>query len=142
MTGPHVSLLRHYTSDEGTFGRLLLPGLTLFTGELPWRNNAQSASCIPAGEYQCRWTWSPRFRRFVYLVAGVPQRSGIRVHAANFVGDASQGYRSQLNGCIALGEKLGWIEGQKALLISAPAIRRFEKYMGGKPFTMEVIDDA
>ncbi len=46
--------------------------------------------------------------------------------------------RCQLNGCIALGERHGWIEGQKAVLVSAPAIRRLEEYFGGKPFTLEV----
>jgi hypothetical protein len=54
------------------------------------------------------------------------------------MGDDSMGYRRQLNGCIALGERLGWLEGQKALLLSAPAVRRFEEYMGHRPFTLEV----
>jgi len=48
--------------------------------------------------------------------------------------------RSQLNGCIALGERKGWIDGQKALLISAPAIRRFEECFAGKAFTLEIRD--
>lgn len=49
-------------------------------------------------------------------------------------------YRKQLNGCLAFGEKLGWIDGQKALLISAPAVRRVEEYFGGRPFTLEIVD--
>ena len=47
-------------------------------------------------------------------------------------------FQKQLNGCIALGERLGWIAGQKAVLVSAPAIRRLEEYFKGEPFTLEV----
>lgn len=133
-----ATMTRFETSDQGTFGRIDVPGLALFTGELPWRDNAANDSCIPPGEYRCVWTFSPRFRRMMYLVEGVLGRGGIRKHSANFMGDAALGYRKQLNGCIALGERLGVMDRQKALLLSAPAMRRFEKYMGGMPFLLEV----
>jgi len=74
----------------------------------------------------------------MYLVDGVRSRAGIRFHAANLMGAAP--YRSQLNGCIALGERLGHVDGQKALLLSAPAIRRFEQHFAGQPFTLEIQD--
>lgn len=125
-------------SDQGTFGRIVGPGITLFTGELPWRENRPSISCIPEGRYRVLWTWSPRFRRFMYLIDGVVARSGIRKHPANLMGDAALGYKSQLNGCIALGERLGWLDGQKAALLSAPAVRRFEEAMNHRPFILEV----
>jgi hypothetical protein len=54
------------------------------------------------------------------------------------MGDLEKGFRSQLNGCIALGERLGWIEGQKAVLVSVSAVRRLEELMGGKPFLLEI----
>lgn len=54
------------------------------------------------------------------------------------MGDAAKGFRSQLNGCLAVGERIGWIDGQKAILLSAPAIRRLEAYFVGKPFTLEI----
>ena len=54
------------------------------------------------------------------------------------MGDVTLGLRSQLNGCIALGERLGWMDGQKALLLSAPAVRRFEGHMGTAPFLLEI----
>ena len=131
-------LVRLDRGDQGVFGRIEVPGLTLFTGELPWRENAPGISCIPEGIYRCAWTLSPRFRRFMYLVGEVVGRAGIRKHSANLMGDVALGFRAQLNGCIALGEKLGWINGQKALLLSVPAVRRFETRMGGKPFELEV----
>lgn len=56
------------------------------------------------------------------------------------MGDAARGWKAQLNGCIALGERLGWIGKQKALLLSRPAVRRLEEYFGGKPFILEIRD--
>lgn len=137
-------LERHDLSDEGWFGRIWARGLSLFTGELPWRDNAPNVSSIPPAPdaepivYRCAWTWSPRFRRAMYLLVGTAPRAGVRKHSANLMGDVALGFRAQLNGCIALGEKLGWIDGQKALLLSAPAVRRFESHMGHAPFTLEI----
>jgi len=133
-----VRLQRLESSDEGTFGVIKINKLILFTGELPRRENRSNISCIPAGIYKCRWTYSNRFKRKMFLVDGVPDRAGIRIHAANLMGDVTLGYKAQLNGCIALGEKLGSIDGQKAVLLSVPAIRKFEKLMGGKPFELEI----
>ena len=135
-----VTLKRLETSDEGTFGKLITKGLSLFTGELPWRENRPNVSCIPQGLYRCEYVFSPRFGRFMYGLVSVPGRSGVRVHSANFVGAKDQGFRTQLNGCVSLGEKLGWLDKQKALLLSAPAVRKFESHMERKPFLLEVID--
>ena len=133
-------LQRQDSGDQGTFGRITAGPLTFFTGELPWRDNASNVSCIPADRYECRWTYSPRFKRQMYVLLGTEPRGGIRIHSANLMGDKDMGYKAQLNGCIALGERLGWIEGQKALLLSGPAVRQFEHYMGGQPFTLEISD--
>lgn len=133
-------LQRSESGDQGTFGRFLARGLALFSGELPWRGNAPSVSCVPAGTYRCVLTYSPRFGRALYLVAPVPARAGIRVHAANLMGDAALGFKCQLNGCIALGERLGWMDGQKAVLLSQPALRRLESFFGGRSFQLEIRD--
>lgn len=131
-------LIRTESSVEGTFGQLVVEGWSCFTGELPWRNNARSISCIPLGEYRCIYTFSPRFRRKMYLIGPVSNRSGIRIHSANFMGDRSLGFKWQLNGCIALGQRLGSLAGQKAVLISRPAIRQFEQRIEGQTFTLEI----
>ena len=133
-------LERLESSDQGTFGRITFAGTTLFTGELPEKNNASNASCIPAGKYKCVWTYSPAFKRQMYLVDSVPSRAGIRIHSANFMGDKSCGLKSQLHGCIALGEKLGVMDGQKAVLLSACAVRKLEAAMARKPFELEIVD--
>lgn len=144
MAQAAVLLERHETGDQGTFGRIIAPGgFWLYSGELPWLDNASDISCIlPAPDstlvYNVVWTFSAHFRREMYLVSGTDGRAGIREHSANFMGDARKGFKKQLNGCIALGEKLGVMDGQKALLLSAPAVRRFEAYMEHKPFKLEV----
>jgi len=137
---PHVVIERAETGDQGTFGRLYAPGgFRRYTGELPNRANAPNLSCIPAGTYMVEWTFSPVFRRFMYILLGTAPRAGIRAHSANFMGDKAKGYRAQLNGCIALGERLGWLDGQKALLLSAPAVRTFEMTMQRQPFELEIV---
>lgn len=135
-----ATLLRLESSDQGTFGRLTIDGCVekFFTGELPWRDNAPNASCIPAGAYRCVWTHSARFGRSMYLVAPVIGRAGIRIHAANLMG--APPFRAQLNGCLALGERLGTIDGQKALLLSRPAVGRFERLLSGRTFELEIIN--
>lgn len=133
-----VLITRIDSSDEGTFGRLTAGNFSCFTGELAWRDNQSNISCIPKGQYVCRWEMSPRFNRHMYGVYSAPGRAGIRKHAANFMGDDTKGFKRQLNGCIALGEKIGHISGQKALILSAPAMRRFETLMGGKEFSLEI----
>lgn len=123
-------LVRFETGPQGTFGRLTVDGLGWWTVERPWLSNASDVSCIPGGTYTCRLTYSPRFGMSLYLVENVPDRFGVRIHPANLA--------RQLNGCIALGRKLGTMDGVKCVLVSRPAVREFESVMQRKPFTLEV----
>lgn len=135
---PRVQLTRLDSSIQGTFGQIRFGEFKCYSGELSWNDNASNISCIPVGEYRCVWTYSNRFRRMMYEVVGVANRAGIRIHSANLMGDDRKGFKRQLNGCIALGERLGTIDGQKALLLSKPAIRRFEGLLRGRDFILEV----
>lgn len=135
-----IILERFETSDQGTFGRIRIYDKIFYTLELPWRDNANNLSCIPAGVYDCDFTMSARFKRKLYLVQAVNNRTGIRIHPANLAGDKTLGYKCQLNGCIALGEKLGAIDGQKAILISQPAVSKLEILLKGQSFKLEVIN--
>lgn len=132
-------LERLETGDHGTFGRIIVDDLILFTGELPWRDNSPNISCIPAGKYTCAWTFSPAFKRMMYAVGPVGGRAGIRIHPANLMGDKASGLRCQLNGCIAIGERLGTMQTQKAILLSAPAVRRLEDFTGRTNFSLEIV---
>ena len=140
MAAGIATLRRLESSDEGTFGRFAMGALSFWSGELPERGNEASYGRIPAGSYRVSLTWSPHFGRLMYLVEDVPARSGIRLHPATLMGDSRKGYRCQLNGCIALGEQRGWADGQKAILVSRPALRRLEEYLGGRSFQLEIVD--
>ena len=48
------------------------------TFEFPTLENADFI--IPAGTYPVERTWSPKFRKFLPLIDGVPDREGIRIH--------------------------------------------------------------
>jgi len=133
---PKVKLLRLETSDEGTFGKLYAQAKSWYSGELPWLDNAPGKSCIPVGTYECHYTYSPSFKRNLYLVGGVSSRSGIRIHPANFMGTSP--LRCDLLGCIALGTRFGTMDGQKALILSTPALTEFELTMEYKPFLLEI----
>lgn len=135
-------LTRFETSIQGTFGKIEFGSHVVFTGELPDYDNIPNFSCIPAGTYRVDWTYSPAFKRMMYLVTKVNGRSGIRIHSANLMGDRREGYKCHLYGCIALGERLGVLSGQKALLVSRPAISLLERWGGGESFILEIVDNV
>lgn len=128
-------------SDQGTFGWFITAGLgRLYSGELPSRGNEPSISRIPTGIYQLDWGYSPHLARYCYRFRTVVGRAGVLEHSANLMGDVSKGYRAQLNGCVALGERLGWMDGQKALLLSRPAVRTVEDHFAGRSWKLEIRD--
>lgn len=75
-------------------------------------------------------------------VVGVPGRYGVRFHSANLFGDKEKGWLCQLEGCVSLGEKIGHLEGQKAILISVSAIRKFETLVSPNKFILEIKNEA
>ena len=135
-----IILERFLTSDQGTFGKIRIDEKIFYTLELPWRDNHNNYSCIPAGIYECEISMSPHLKKRTYLLQSVNNRTGIRIHSANLAGDKTLGYRAQLNGCIALGLKIGVIEDQRGVILSAPAVRQFESIMDRQNFILEVIN--
>ncbi len=139
---PIVRIVRAPSTDMGTFGVMTFGAHNCRTTELPWRGNRPQKSCIPPGTYLCAMVQSPRFGS-VYGVANVPGRSAVLIHSANFGGDESLGYTTQLQGCIAPCERVGVMRGnaqkmQTAGLVSRPALNRFMAWAGGKPFILEI----
>ena len=125
------------STDEGTFGTFMIDGQALRSTELPWRDNKPRESCIPPGVYRCEIVQSPKFGR-VYGLRDVPGRSAILIHAANFGGDASKGYRCELLGCIAPAMVHGQLDGQMAGLSSRAALSELMAWANGEPFELEI----
>lgn len=134
-----VTLRRNPSRDFGTFGHLSADDFVCHTLELPWRDNRVRRSCIPSGRYECAMVRSPKFGK-VYHVRAVPGRSHILIHAGNLGGDVELGYRSNILGCILLGQRVGTLGGQPAVLISRPAISEFVRSLEAQPFDLEVSD--
>ncbi len=95
-------LTRTKYADDGTSGRMLLDGQTLYSIEQPWRDNAEGISCVPEGTYALIPYQSPKHGATWYLQnhdlgvgAAGEHRSYCELHSANWA--------RQLEGCIALG---------------------------------------
>ena len=84
---PDLLLKRVDHREWGTYGVLVGPdGPFIVTLELPWRENEQRVSSIPAGVYVCNRVQSPRFGN-TFEVTGVPNRSKILFHGGNSTED-------------------------------------------------------
>lgn len=139
-------LRRSQTGDTGTFGTLEVDGMSFHTGELPWRDNVRQKSCVPAGDYLCKWSKSPKFG-WVYKLQDVPGRSDVLIHAGNWCGDVDQGYASDVLGCILLGSAKGMVENAKkgfrqyGLSGSRISVERFTQHMAQQDFMLMIIDE-
>jgi len=98
-------------SDDGkqTLGRLvvtenMMDVFSCATLELPWRDNATGASCIPKGVYMAEKLQSSGAIKYPHIwIKDVPGRSGIKIHRANYV--------EHLRGCIGVGKTHADIDG-------------------------------
>src|SRR4030065_250290 len=104
-----VYIYRFAEDDCGTQGILCAHGFFCKTLELPWRNNQKGKSCIPPGNYKCVVRQSPS-KGMVYHLYGVKDRSNILIHLGNWAGDADKGLKSDVAGCILLGQHFDIIE--------------------------------
>lgn len=124
-------------SDDGhqTLGTLSVnfSDFTCKTLELPWKDNQRRISCIPKGEYICKWTFSNAMQTYHYEITNVPGRDGIRIHAANYV--------EQLLGCIALGAGIKDLNNDKIgdLYHSGNTIRAFQELMDHQTFKLTIV---
>lgn len=124
-----VKINRFKITDNYSLGHCYIQhenGTTEYIGcsiERGWRNNQARVSCVPEGEYQLKLEYSPRFRKKLWELYGVPNRSECKFHAAN--------YWRQLNGCIALGNKHIDIDGDgdPDVTSSRNTMKKFHKAM-------------
>lgn len=133
-----VPLLREKETEKETTGIIVFKEEnnlvhTLYTLELPWRNNKKKISCIPKGTYDVIYTYSQKLKIWSYEILNVKGRSGIRIHSMNYY------YQSQ--GCIALGMSLYDLNQDKELDTtgSRKAVSLFEDTMKRQPFTLTIL---
>lgn len=145
-----LTLIRDETGDDGTFSIGTLTDGDNKLGfwdwiELPWRDNRPKVSCIPPGLYNAHLTHSDRFKRDVYVLEGVPDRVAVELHPANWAGDESMGFHTDLHGCAAPGIARGEISApggarpQRAVLQSNRAFQQFMDACDGEDIEIHVL---
>lgn len=65
-------------------------------------------TAIPYGKYEVKWTYSPKYKRYMPQLMDVPNFSGIRIHSGNTAKDTL--------GCILVGQnsKVGMVLNSRA----------------------------
>ena len=124
--------------DKQTTGKLFVYSesgeleLSLFTLELPCKDNKRRVSCIPEGEYKVIKHISPKFGECLWI-QDVPNRSEILVHRGN--------YHTQILGCVLAGLDLKDInkDGYKDVTSSVKAMKKLLKVVP-QEFTLTIED--
>lgn len=97
------------------------------------KGKVPGATAIPAGTYEIRDTWSPRFRRMMLEVIDVPGFRGIRIHSGNTADDTE--------GCLIPGLK----QTPTGVAYSRPAIEQLNRDIRAKlrtgPVWITITDD-
>lgn len=134
----YVKILRTKSSDQGTIGQILYEKRKAGIIELPDRNNRAGLSCINAGRYEVKWTYSPHLHKWTYEIQKVVGRGGIRLHSGNFAGDTTRGYKSHTLGCPLPCRYFGVLGGQLAGLASRSIVSDIELVFNKLPFELEI----
>ena len=85
-----------------TLGVAVYGDFRCFSLELPWKDNKQNESCIPAGIYECEKYESSKYGCTCFRVLNVVGRSAISGHYGNYTRD--------ILGCILFGESIADID--------------------------------
>lgn len=123
-----IILNRAYT-DAATIGKMYMPSGAVFdTIELPWVENKTNVSCIPEGTYELSKRASGVVMRTSkgkyqagWEVTNVLGRTYIMIHIGNTTSDFA--------GCIGIGQGLGVVKGQWAILNSSVSFNKFMSEM-------------
>lgn len=145
MASGDVVLQRDSESDDGTPGTLVVKATNwnCNTLELPWRDNIQGRSRIPAGTYPARLMWSLHFLRDLYHLLDVPEREAVEMHNGTWAGALDAGKHSDVKGCILQGFGYSRMDPwplQLGIMNSRITVDSFIKHMQGKPFDLEIRD--
>ena len=132
--GMDATVRRVRQTPFGTFGELVIADdVVAKTVELPWKDNHPGTSCVPAGRYWTVREYSPAFKRDLFELKGVPDRSECKIHPANVP--------HELKGCIALGEDYGTVGGEDGVVRSRAAVDLFMSlYASADGFWLTITD--
>ncbi len=131
---------RSPSTDHGTFSQFFMPSINWksFVAEPPWRDNKNSISCIPAGDYIVVPRKSPKYG-WTFHITDVNNRKYILLHSGNYSGDVQKGLKSHTMGCNLHGQKLGYLRGQKVVLNSRMTINALMKKTNLEPFKLKIL---
>jgi len=125
-----VEIVRLEESEEGTFGILKInKEVFCCTLEPQDKANQTNASSIPAQQYICKRTVSPRHGD-TFSVTNVPERLHVLFHAGNIDDHTA--------GCILLGQYFGKLKGNRAVLNSGITFEHFLEVLGKEPFHLTI----
>ena len=96
-----ITLNRHTFTEASTIGDLYMGNefiCHILEDTDRWKDTAMTVeemqeikvkgkTCIPYGEYEVKYTYSPKYKRKMLLIAGVPVFKGIRIHIGNYPKD-------------------------------------------------------
>jgi len=119
-----------YIRDE--LGKIIFKSEAIERG---WMDNQNRISCIPSGEYPVLLEYSNKFKKDLYEIYKVPNRSECKFHAAN--------YARQLNGCIALGKNRVDIDndGYYDVTSSRNTMKEFHNALNGDREAVLIVND-
>lgn len=114
-----LTINRMLYSNQGVIGKLYIDSdFECYTLENPWFNNLENVSCIPETFYQMEPWKSPKFGQCFRLLE-VPNRTNILIHVGNIQEDTK--------GCILVGESLGFLNENLAVLNSRKALDKLKE---------------
>lgn len=87
-----LTLKRHWLTGASTIGELYVDGVRecLILEDRyrpPPEPKVYGATAIPCGRYEVLITYSPRFKRDLPLLVGIPGFMGVRIHPGNTIAD-------------------------------------------------------
>lgn len=116
-------------TKDNTIGVMSYNGFECFTLELPWLNNAQNISCIPAGTYECVKYHSPN-HGYCIGIKNVAGRTQVLIHKGNF--------NRNTKGCILVGESLLDMNSDGEIDVSNSALT-LDRLMGELPNSFQLV---
>jgi len=139
---------RVWETEYSTYGNIIdkTAGMIFaLTIELPWKENQPNISCIPAGKYTCCRCWYNKGKYETFQIMNVSNRTNIKFHIANKTGRKKRKIKTDLLGCVGIGESFdpvwtikGWVSG---ILQSGKGFKEFmSRLKNVDEFELEIID--